>query len=36
MEGTVSLRWMNSFTATDLITYPLPKGRITFPLGKKT
>ena len=27
---------MSSFTATDLITYPLPKGHTTFLSGKKT
>ena len=36
MEGTISLHWTSSFTATDLITYPPPKGRTTFPSGKKT
>ena len=35
MEGTVNLRWTSSFTVTDLITYPLPKGTYHFSVREK-
>ena len=35
MEGTISLRWTSSFTATGLITYPPPKEHTTFAVREK-
>ena len=36
MEGSVSSRWTSSFTVTDLITYPPPRGHTILPSGRRT